>query len=147
MKGVDGVTRRWVYLHLFKAGQPTLNWLHPSFVTQQLLAGDLIQTIRELGAKIVRFDANSLLGTERIADNSTHAVSRFHPLSSVSTEYLAMWVRKLQGYSYEENSINTKTLCVDLFTLSSFIKVATRSDLGEATKFGPDLSYDLTILL
>ncbi len=25
--GVDGKTRRWVYLHYFKTAQPSLNWL------------------------------------------------------------------------------------------------------------------------
>ena len=30
VKGVDGVDRRWVYLHYFKAGQPSINWLDPS---------------------------------------------------------------------------------------------------------------------
>jgi len=129
VSGVDGVMRRWVYLHLFKQGQPTLNWLHPSFTAHELVVGDLIKTISDLGAKIVRFDANSLLGTERITDNSTHAKSLFHPLSAVTTQMLAMTVRKLGGYSYEENSILSKTLL----------------RLGQATTFGPDLSYDFTI--
>ncbi len=31
VEGVDGVQRRWVYLHYFKEGQPTLNWLDPTF--------------------------------------------------------------------------------------------------------------------
>lgn len=127
--GVDGVMRRWVYLHLFKQGQPTLNWLHPSFVTHQLVVGDIVKTFSDLGAKIVRFDANSLLGTERIADNSLSAKSVFHPLSAVTTQLLAMTVRKLGGYSYEENTILSKTL----------------QRLGQATTFGPDLSYDFTI--
>jgi len=127
--GVDGVTRRWVYLHLFKQGQPTLNWLHPSFTTHELVVGDLLKTFNDLGAKIVRFDANSLLGTERIADNSLSAKSVFHPLSALTTQQLAMTVRKLGGYSYEENSILSQTLL----------------RLGQATTFGPDLSYDFTI--
>ncbi len=29
--GIDGVERRWVYLHYFKDGQPSINWLDPSF--------------------------------------------------------------------------------------------------------------------
>jgi len=38
--GVDGVERRWVYLHYFKAGQPSLNWLDPTFSAPQLVMGD-----------------------------------------------------------------------------------------------------------
>ena len=37
--GVDGVTRRWVYLHYFKEGQPTLNWLDPSFAAPRMVHG------------------------------------------------------------------------------------------------------------
>src|SRR5690606_37103729 len=35
--GVDGITRRWVYLHYFKEGQPSLNWLDPSFAAQRMI--------------------------------------------------------------------------------------------------------------
>ncbi|MDQ3203459.1 MAG: maltose alpha-D-glucosyltransferase, partial [Pseudomonadota bacterium] len=35
--GVDGKPRRWVYLHYFKEGQPSLNWLDPSFAAQQMI--------------------------------------------------------------------------------------------------------------
>jgi trehalose synthase len=30
VRGVDGFDRRWVYLHIFKQGQPSLNWMDPS---------------------------------------------------------------------------------------------------------------------
>src|SRR5262249_17972015 len=42
--GVDGVTRRWVYLHYFKEGQPTFNWLDPSFAAPRLVAGDALHS-------------------------------------------------------------------------------------------------------
>src|SRR5205814_10701524 len=38
IQGVDGKTRRWVYLHYFKPGQPALNWLDPSGGAQRLAA-------------------------------------------------------------------------------------------------------------
>src|SRR5204863_457333 len=40
VRGADGVERRWVYLHYFKQGQPTLNWLDPSFAAERLVIGD-----------------------------------------------------------------------------------------------------------
>ncbi|MEZ4640139.1 MAG: hypothetical protein R2856_35155 [Caldilineaceae bacterium] len=43
VRGVDGVERRWVYLHYFKAGQPTLNWLDPSFAAQRLVIGGALR--------------------------------------------------------------------------------------------------------
>ncbi|MBV8803531.1 MAG: hypothetical protein JO042_00765, partial [Sinobacteraceae bacterium] len=45
VNGTDGVNRRWVYLHYFKEGQPTLNWLDPSFAAQRLIAGDALDEL------------------------------------------------------------------------------------------------------
>ena len=49
--GVDGVARRWVYLHYFKEGQPSLNWLDPSFAAPQMIVGDALHSIDVLGAR------------------------------------------------------------------------------------------------
>src|SRR5262249_23623663 len=65
VRGADGVSRRWVYLHYFKQGQPTLNWLDPTFAAQRLIAGDAIHQLSVLGDGGVRLDANGLLGIER----------------------------------------------------------------------------------
>ncbi len=40
--GADGQRRRWVYLHYFKEGQPTFNWLDSTFAAARLVAGDAI---------------------------------------------------------------------------------------------------------
>ena len=50
--GVDGVARRWVYLHYFKEGQPSLNWLDPSFAAPQMIIGDALHSLDVLGARI-----------------------------------------------------------------------------------------------
>ena len=42
VKGVDGIERRWVYLHYFKEGQPSINWLDPSFAGMRLVMGDAL---------------------------------------------------------------------------------------------------------
>ncbi len=64
MPGVDGVDRRWVYLHYFKEGQPSLNWLDPSFAAQRLVIGDALHSLGVLGARMLRLDANGFLGVE-----------------------------------------------------------------------------------
>src|SRR4030095_7162801 len=56
--GADGKTRRWVYLHYFKEGQPTFNWLDPSFAAQRLVMGDALQSLGTLGERMLRLDAN-----------------------------------------------------------------------------------------
>ena len=48
VRGVDGVERRWVYLHYFKEGQPSLNWLDPSFTAPQMIIGDGLFSKRAL---------------------------------------------------------------------------------------------------
>ncbi|MFI4878265.1 MAG: maltose alpha-D-glucosyltransferase, partial [Steroidobacterales bacterium] len=65
VRGADGVKRRWVYLHYFKQGQPTLNWLVPSFAAERLVIGDAVHEIGVLGDGMLRLDANGLLGIER----------------------------------------------------------------------------------
>ena len=67
VRGVDGVRRRWVYLHYFKQGQPTLNWLDPTFAAERLVIGDAVDELGVLGDRMVRLDANGLLGIERNA--------------------------------------------------------------------------------
>src|SRR5918911_2994503 len=62
--GVDGVARRWVYLHYFKEGQPSLNWLDPTFAAEQLIVGDALHALDDLGARGLRLDANGFLGVE-----------------------------------------------------------------------------------
>jgi maltose alpha-D-glucosyltransferase/alpha-amylase len=120
--GVDGKVRRWVYLHYFKPGQPTLNWLDPSCAGPRAVIGDLTRTVHGLGARVVRFDAVPFLGIE---PEPGKALSKHyqHPLSVTATNQLAFLARKLGGWSFHE-------LNVPLVELKKF------------TQNGPDLSYD-----
>ena len=122
IKGVDGVNRRWVYLHYFKEGQPTLNWLDPSFTANKLIAGDVIKSLKVLDAKIIRLDANGFLGVEPVP-GKFEAWSEGHPLSVIATTSIAMLIRKLGGFSFQELNLALE-------------------DMGEFTRYGPDLSYD-----
>jgi trehalose synthase len=120
--GVDGKMRRWVFLHVFKPGQPVLNWLDPSSTGQQAIDGDVVRTIVDLGAKVVRMDAVPFLGLAPQQGTSL-AVYYQHPLSILDTNYLAFLVRKLGGWSFQE-------LNVPFASLKLYMKE------------GPDLSYD-----
>ncbi|MCK4869923.1 MAG: maltose alpha-D-glucosyltransferase [Gammaproteobacteria bacterium] len=122
IKGVDGVTRRWVYLHYFKQGQPTMNWLDPSFAAQRIEAGDIIKSIDGLGAKILRLDANPFLGIER-KPGTVKAWSEGHPLSVTASDNIAGLIRKLGGWSFQE--LNLTLDAIHDFSIN-----------------GPDLSYD-----
>lgn len=119
--GVDGTTRRWVYLHVFKPGQPTLNWLDPSYASRRALFGDAARTLVDLGARVVRLDAVPFLGIEPAMGET--AALYLHPLSITGTNDLAFMARKLGGWSFQE-------LNVPLEQLKDF------------TRNGPDLTYD-----
>src|SRR5476651_1405270 len=96
--GVDGVTRRWVYLHYFKEGQPSLNWLDPTFAAQQLVIGDALHSLDVLGARGIRLDANGFLGIERRPHGN--AWSESHPLSITGNQLLGGAIRKAGGFSF-----------------------------------------------
>ena len=118
----DGTKRRYVYLHYFRPGQPTLNWLDPSFAANRLIAGDIVNTLTILGAKGLRLDANSFLGIEPVPGSET-TWSEGNPLSVVASDQIAMLIRKLNGWSFQELN-----LAVDA--------------IRDFSQNGPDLAYD-----
>jgi len=120
--GVDGKRRRWVYLHYFKEGQPTFNWLDPSFAAPRLVVGDAIHSLATLGESMLRLDANGFLGIERGPDGAP-AWSEGHPLSVTSNRLVASMVRKLGGFTFQELNL-------------------TLEDIKAMSEGGPDLSYD-----
>ncbi|MBD1589911.1 maltose alpha-D-glucosyltransferase [Pseudomonas typographi] len=119
--GVDGKQRRWVYLHYFKEGQPSLNWLDPSFAAQQMIIGDALHAIDVVGARVLRLDANGFLGVERRAEGT--AWSESHPLSITGNQLLAGAIRKAGGFSFQELNL-------------------TLDDIAAMSHGGADLSYD-----
>jgi trehalose synthase len=119
--GVDGVARRWVYLHYFKEGQPTLNWLDPTFAAPQLVLGDALHSLEVLGAQMLRLDANGFLGIE--LRPAGPAWSEGHPLSILANQLIAGLVRKAGGFTFQELN-----LAVD--------------DIAAMSQGGADLSYD-----
>lgn len=121
-RGTDGVRRRWVYLHYFKAGQPTINWLDPSFAGMQVVVGDALHSLGELGVAGLRLDANGFLGVE-VGKASEAAWSEGHPLSKAANQLIAGMVRKVGGFTFQELNL-------------SFEDIVSMADGGT------DLSYD-----
>ncbi len=122
VRGVDGVKRRWVYLHYFKDGQPTINWLDPSFAGIRLVVGDALHSIGDLGSTGLRLDANGFLGVE-VNEDDGPAWSEGHPLSQAANQMIAGTVRKLGGFTFQELNLSMDHI---------------KAMGGE----GPDLSYD-----
>ena len=106
--GVDGRPRRWVYLHYFKEGQPTLDWLDASFGAQRLVLGDAVHSLRTLGDSMLRLDANGFLGIEPRPGEA--AWSEGHPLSLTSNQLIAGLVRRLGGFTFQELNLTFEDL-------------------------------------
>ncbi len=121
--GPDGVERRWVYLHYFKAGQPSINWLDPSFAGMRLVMGDALHSLGDLGTGALRLDANGFLGVEKSATDGSPAWSEGHPLSEAANHLIASMVRKVGGFTFQELNL-------------------TIDDIRETAEAGADLSYD-----
>ncbi len=119
--GDDGVERRWVYLHYFKEGQPTLNWLDPPFAAQRLAMGDALHSLGMLGVRILRLDANGFLGIERKKDDP--GLVRRPPLSIIANQLIGGMVRKAGGFTFQELNL-------------------TADDIAAMSHGGADLSYD-----
>ncbi len=99
--GDDGIKRRWAYLHYFKPGQPSLNWLDPSFSAHQLMSLNILHSLKHLGARMMRIDANPFLGAER--DKLTGVMnSEATSLALITSNQIAQLVRKLGGRSFQE---------------------------------------------
>jgi trehalose synthase len=120
--GPDGTARRWVYLHYFKEGQPTINWLDPTFAGMRLVIGDALHSLSDLGAGGLRLDANGFLGVEKSTEGAP-AWSEGHPLSEAANQLIASMVRKVGGFTFQELNL-------------------TMDDIKETSERGADLSYD-----
>jgi trehalose synthase len=121
--GPDGVERRWVYLHYFKDGQPSINWLDPTFAGMRLVIGDALHSLGHLGAGALRLDANGFLGVERSAEDGAPAWSEGHPLSEAANQLIASMVRKVGGFTFQELNLSI-------------------DDIKKTSERGADLSYD-----
>ncbi len=120
--GPDGVERRWVYLHYFKDGQPSINWLDPSFAGMRLVIGDVLHSLADLGSGGLRLDANGFLGVEKSTEGSP-AWSEGHPLSEAANQLIGSMVRKVGGFTFQELNL-------------------TIDDIRITSEAGADLSYD-----
>ncbi len=117
-----GEVRRWVYLHYFKEGQPSINWLDPTFAGMRLVMGDALHSLLDLGSGGLRLDANGFLGVEKSAGQAP-GWSEGHPLSQAANQLIGSMVRKVGGFTFQELN-----LAMD--------------DIKATSAVGPDLSYD-----
>ena len=119
--GPDGEQHRWVYLHYFKEGQPSLNWLDPTFAGMRLVIGDALHSLSDLGSTALRLDANGFLGVEKSVDGP--AWSEGHPLSDAANQLIGGMVRKVGGFTFQELNLSI-------------------DDIKRTSERGADLSYD-----
>ena len=123
VRGPDGVERRWVYLHYFKEGQPSINWLDPSCAGIRMIIGDALHSLGDLGSGGLRLDANGFLGVEKSTAADEPAWSEGHPLSEAANQLISSLVRKMGAFTFQELNL-------------------TMDDIKSSSETGADLSYD-----
>jgi len=77
----DGKVRRWIYLKENKF-DPVIDWLNPTFAACRIATADALDSIYNLGEKIIQIDAS---------------------ISMNAKETLSLWARKLGAFSALEN--------------------------------------------
>ncbi len=77
IQGSDGKPHRWIYLKE-NQNDPVINWLHPSFAGYRIAASDILDSIYQLGEKIVLLDGS---------------------IEPSTLDTLSLWTRKLGGFS------------------------------------------------
>ena len=112
-----------MYLHYFKDGQPSINWLDPTFAGMRLVIGDALHSLGHLGATALRLDANGFLGVEKSSRSGAPAWSEGHPLSHAANQVIASMVRKVGGFTFQELNLSI-------------------DDIAKTSEYGADLSYD-----
>ena len=122
MLGPDGVRAPLGVSALLQEGQPSINWLDPSFAGMRLVIGDALHSLGDLGSGALRLDANGFLGVEKSAEDSP-AWSEGHPLSEAANQLIASMVRKVGGFTFQELNL-------------------TIDDIQSSAERGADLSYD-----
>ncbi len=122
--GVDGVARRWVYLHYFKDGQPSINWLDPSFAGMRMVIGGCSALVGRPGhrGRYVWMPTGSS-ASRRPPPRGSTAWSEGHPLSEAANHLIASMVRKVGGFTFQELNL-------------------TIDDIRQIGEAGADLSYD-----
>jgi trehalose synthase len=116
--GADGRARRWVYLHYFKEGQPSLNW--PT--RRSAARNDHWRRVALADVSVPEsFDSMPPISRRR---TPTHRPAvEGHPLSVVGNQLIAGMVRKAGGFTFQELNL-------------------TVDDIAAMSHGGADLSYD-----
>ncbi|HSX38139.1 MAG TPA: hypothetical protein VLE95_04840 [Chlamydiales bacterium] len=78
----DGKERRWIYLK-DKQNEPLLSWLTSSFGADRIASADALDSLYRLGQKALAIDAM---------------------IPSFAQENLALWIRKIGGYSIQSTN-------------------------------------------
>jgi hypothetical protein len=123
IEGLDGKSRRWVYLSFEGAYQPCMNWTDSSFTAQRIFSGYVMYLVGRQKNQIVTIDANRFLGLERT--NNHQSPSNIEPLLLTAVETMAQQTRKFGGTSALDINIPL-------------------SDLSPFFVNGPEFIYDIS---
>ena len=121
--GVDGVDRRWVYLHYFKEGQPSINWLDPSLLRHAARDRRRAARARRPRRRRPAAGRQRLPRRGEVAPRRSPRGRRAIRSREAANHLIASMIRKMGGFSFQELN-----LAMD--------------DIKSMGASGADLSYD-----
>lgn len=107
--GYDGVTRRWLYRYVNTPYTVVLNFYDPSFQTQRILAGSIIEEIGILKQGLVSISVQDIWGQE-----SVHDQAKTKDISPLTSPQPALYT--LEHLNRSVHGYGAWTFCRDTFS-------------------------------
>lgn len=106
--GYDGVTRRWLYRYVSNPYTVVLNFYDPSFQTQRILAGSIIEEIGILKQGIVSISVQDIWGQESVREPA-----KPQTISALANPQPALYT--LENINRSVHGYGAWTFCRDAF--------------------------------
>ncbi|SIN70090.1 trehalose synthase [Halodesulfovibrio marinisediminis DSM 17456] len=105
VKGLDGNSRRFVYLGYGSEARPVLNWSDPSKAAQRLISGSLIQEIGLLHVAMTSVRVSPLYGLEPSYPNADMSGFGVGDTAVQAARDIAQEARRYGGWTFLEDNL------------------------------------------
>ena len=105
VRGIDGTSRRYVYLYHGSPSRPVLNWTDPSANARKVVSGSIIQQVGTLGVAFTGISVAPYVGIETAnpAGQKDMAIAADNARNAAAT--IAQEVRRYGGWSFLQDSL------------------------------------------
>lgn len=100
IRGMDGISRRFVYLFCESPARPVLNWTDPAAGARRVLSGAVIQQVGTLGVAFSGISVAPFIGLEPAGGPVDQSVQNAAATARDAAEQLAQEVRRYGGWTF-----------------------------------------------